>query len=160
MQSWREGLQKVSLTKLQYEKLGISLVDSKTNTDLLLENQIIILEIEDESVAQYFLEEADKLGVNCRMTKIDLNKFINGDVNEYYNLAMEYFNKISIQEYQRDEFNTIIPKSISILVDHNFIPTPCIEVKLVFLQDQKEIGAYFLYINEKKEFIDEFLIIN
>lgn len=94
------------------------------------------------------------------MIKIDLNKFINGDVNEYYNLAMEYFYKISIQEYQRDEFNTIIPKSISILVDHNFIPTPCIEVKLVFLQDQKEIGAYFLYIDEKKEFIDEFLIIN
>lgn len=69
MESLREGLQKVSLTKLQYEKLGISLVESKTNTDLLLENHIIILEIEDESVAQYFLEEADKLGVNCRIVE-------------------------------------------------------------------------------------------
>ncbi|MDW8851520.1 hypothetical protein SD960_15550 [Flavobacterium sp. MMLR14_040] len=52
MESWREGLQMVSLTKLQYEKLGLSLLESKTNADMLLEDQIIILEIEDENVAQ------------------------------------------------------------------------------------------------------------
>ncbi|MBF4517424.1 hypothetical protein IRZ71_13755 [Flavobacterium sp. ANB] len=91
---------------------------------------------------------------------MDLNKFISGDISEYYNLAIRYFNNISIKDYEYDEFNTIVPKSISMLIDHNFIPTPCVEVKLVFLQDQKEVGAYFLYIDEQKEFIDEFLIID
>lgn len=67
MESWRYGLQVVSLTKLQYEKLGLSLLESKTNTDMLLEDQIIILEIEDENVAREFLEEADRFGVNCRL---------------------------------------------------------------------------------------------
>ncbi|KRB53862.1 hypothetical protein [Flavobacterium sp. Root186] len=67
MESWRYGLKKVSLTKLQYEKLGLSLSESKTNTDMLLDDQIIILEIEDENMAQEFLAEADKFGVNCKM---------------------------------------------------------------------------------------------
>jgi len=51
-----------------------------------------------------------------------------------------------------------IPKSISILIDHDFIPTPCIEIKLELLTDQIKEGNYILYVNEKKEFIDEFLI--
>lgn len=55
-------------------------------------------------------------------------------------------------------FDKIIPKSISILVNHDFIPTPCIEIKLELLKDQKKEGNYILYVNEKKEFIDEFLI--
>ncbi|WP_291152559.1 hypothetical protein [Flavobacterium sp. UBA7680] len=67
MESWRYGLQVVSLTKLQYEKLGLSLLESKTNADMLLEDQIIILEIEDKNVAREFLEEADRFGVNCRL---------------------------------------------------------------------------------------------
>ncbi|SHG70993.1 hypothetical protein [Flavobacterium defluvii] len=67
MESWREGIKMVSLTKLQHEKLGLSLLESKTNADMLLEDQIIILEIEDESVALEFLEEADRFGVNCRL---------------------------------------------------------------------------------------------
>lgn len=67
MESCRYGLQVVSLTKLQYEKLGLSLLESKTNADMLLEDQIIILEIEDENVAREFLEEADRFGVNCRL---------------------------------------------------------------------------------------------
>ncbi|WP_406844602.1 hypothetical protein [Flavobacterium soyae] len=67
MESWRYGLQVVSLTKLQYEKLGLSLLESKTNADMLLEDQIIILEIEDENVAREFLEEADRFGINCRL---------------------------------------------------------------------------------------------
>lgn len=69
MESWREGLKMVSLTKLQYEKLGLSLLESKTNADMLLEDQIIILEIEDENIAQEFLKEADRFGVNCRIVE-------------------------------------------------------------------------------------------
>ncbi|WP_394776899.1 hypothetical protein [Flavobacterium sp.] len=67
MESWRYGLEKVSLTKLQYEKLGMSLKDSKTNTDMLLDDNVIILEIEDENVVQEFLKEADRIGVNCKI---------------------------------------------------------------------------------------------
>lgn len=67
MESWREGLLKISLTKLQQEKLGISLADSKTNTDMLLEDQIVILEIEDLKIAKEFLEEAERIGVNCKI---------------------------------------------------------------------------------------------
>jgi len=67
LESWREGLQKVFLTKLQHEKLGISLLDSKTNTDLLLDDQIIILEIENIELAQEFLKEVERIGVNCKI---------------------------------------------------------------------------------------------
>ena len=55
MESWREGLMVLSLTKLQYEKLGLSLLQSKTNVDLLLEDEVINLEIEDQNVAREFL---------------------------------------------------------------------------------------------------------
>lgn len=65
MKSWREGLRKVSLTKLQTELLNISLSDAHKNTHLLLDNIEIILEIEDDKTAILFQEEADKLGVNC-----------------------------------------------------------------------------------------------
>jgi len=67
LESWTEGLQKVSLTKLQHEKLGISLLDSKTNTDLLLDDHIIILEIENIELAQEFLKEVERIGVNCKI---------------------------------------------------------------------------------------------
>lgn len=67
MESWREGLLKISLTKLQQEKLRMSLVDSKTNTDMLLDDNVIILEIEDLNIAKEFLEEAERIGVNCKI---------------------------------------------------------------------------------------------
>jgi hypothetical protein len=66
LESWREGLEKVSLTKLQMEKLGMSLKESKSNVDSLLENDQIILEINDENLAIEFLTEAEKIGVNCK----------------------------------------------------------------------------------------------
>ena len=67
LESWREGLQKISLSKLQNEKLGMSLTDSKKNVDMLLDDHSIIFEIEDEIVAQEFLVEAKRLGVNCKI---------------------------------------------------------------------------------------------
>ena len=60
MESWRYGLQKVSLTKLQYEKPGMSLKDSKNNRDMLLDGNLVVLEIADEETAREFLEEAEK----------------------------------------------------------------------------------------------------
>ena len=67
LESWREGLEKVSLTKLQVEKLGLSLKESKNNVDSLLENEKIILEISDDKLAKEFFEEAEKIGVNCKL---------------------------------------------------------------------------------------------
>lgn len=90
---------------------------------------------------------------------MDLDKIIIENKDGYYNLAMEYFYKISIEDYESESFNVIVPKSISILVDHNFIPAPCVEIRLVFLQDEKEVGGYFLYVDEQKNIIDEFLIL-
>jgi len=85
----------------------------------------------------------------------DLN--IIQDKDLYYNLANNYLKKIDSIELDID-FDEIISKSISILIDHDFIPTPCIEIKLELFKDQKKTGNYFLYVDEKKEFIDEFLI--
>lgn len=78
------------------------------------------------------------------------------DKDLYYNLANNYLKKIDSIELGVN-FDEIIAKSISILIDHDFIPTPCIEIKLELLKDQKKTGNYFLYIDEDKEFIDEFL---
>lgn len=79
------------------------------------------------------------------------------DKEQLYKLSMEYFQNIDVAEYENIKFNTISPKSISILIDHDFIPTPCIEIKLELLKDQRKTANYFLYINENKEFVDEFL---
>lgn len=78
---------------------------------------------------------------------------------EFYNLALEYFHNINSDEYQDILFDNIVSKSISILIDHDFITTPCIEIKLELSKDEKKTGNYFLYVNENKEFIDEFLIV-
>lgn len=68
-ESWREGLKAVSLVMLQKEMLGIGLKEAKTNLDNLLDDIQIILEIDDENLAKEFLEEADKLGINCKFIK-------------------------------------------------------------------------------------------
>lgn len=67
LDSWREGLEKISLTKLQVCLLGKSLVESKLNVDLLLENKKIVIEINELDLAQKFLIEAEKIGVNCKI---------------------------------------------------------------------------------------------
>lgn len=79
------------------------------------------------------------------------------DCEEYYQLAKDCLQSIDSKIYKNINCE-IVPKSISILIDHDFIPTPCIEIKLELLKDQKKTGSYFLYVNQKKEFIDEFLI--
>ncbi|WP_166923475.1 hypothetical protein [Flavobacterium poyangense] len=67
LESWKEGLKKISLTKLQVEKLGLSLREAKSNVDSLLEDEKIILEIDDENLANEFLREAQKIGVDCKL---------------------------------------------------------------------------------------------
>lgn len=43
---------------------------------------------------------------------MDLDKINIENKDEYYNLATEYFNKISIYDYESESFNAIVPKSI------------------------------------------------
>lgn len=65
MKSWREGLEKVALSMLQMELLNMSLSASKKNVDSLLDDEEVRIEVEDDILAKKFVEEADKLGVNC-----------------------------------------------------------------------------------------------
>jgi len=67
LQSWREGLEKVSLTKIQIDLLGKSLMESKANVDSLLEDQEVFIEIADLDLAREFMEKAEKTGVNCKL---------------------------------------------------------------------------------------------
>lgn len=67
LKSWREGLEKVSLSQLQIDLLEKSLKESKSNVDLLLEGNKVIIEVENPDLAKEFLHKADKLGVNCRI---------------------------------------------------------------------------------------------
>lgn len=65
--SWREGLKKVTLTKLQVGMLGKSLKESKLNVDSLLDGKKIVIEIDNLDLAHKFLTEADKIGVTCTL---------------------------------------------------------------------------------------------
>lgn len=67
LDSWREGLEKISLTKLQVDMLGKSLTESKLNVDSLLDDRKIIIEIDSLELAKEFLKEAEKIGVNCKL---------------------------------------------------------------------------------------------
>lgn len=88
---------------------------------------------------------------------MDLYKNIIENKVMLYNLAIEYYNNID-EEYREECL--VSPKSISILMDHDFIVTPSIKIRLELRSqdEQKVIGDYFLYINEEREFVDEFLI--
>ena len=65
LKSWRYGMEKVSLTMLQYELLKIPLKIAKSNVDQLLADNEIILNIEDENTAFIFYQKAEEIGVNC-----------------------------------------------------------------------------------------------
>ncbi|AZB28461.1 hypothetical protein [Chryseobacterium balustinum] len=67
LDSWREGFEKVSLTKLQMDMLGKSLRESKINVDSLLENKKVIIEINNIDLANEFLRETKRIGVNCKL---------------------------------------------------------------------------------------------
>jgi hypothetical protein len=87
---------------------------------------------------------------------MDLNIILKNK-EEYYRLATEYYNNI---EAESREECLASPKSILILMDHDFIVTPCIEIRLELRSqdEQKIIRNYFLYIDEEKQFVDEFLV--
>lgn len=66
---WREGLQKIALTHLQQELLGLSLKEAKENVDYLseaVENELqlhrpVVLKVPN-GLAPEFMRRADELG--------------------------------------------------------------------------------------------------
>ena len=62
---WRYGLQKISLTKLQVDSLGMGLKESKKNVTTILDGQQVEFDIPVLKVAKKFMLEADWLGANC-----------------------------------------------------------------------------------------------
>lgn len=67
MNGWNEGLDKVALTKLQMEILGMSLINSKNNVDELLDNNVITLNAISVAIAHNFYDSATKIGVICEI---------------------------------------------------------------------------------------------
>ncbi len=65
MKSWREGLKKVSLAKLQVSLLHKPLKEAKNNVDLLLEGHEVEIETDDVALAQEFQIAANSIGVDC-----------------------------------------------------------------------------------------------
>ena len=67
LDSWREGLEKISLTKLQVNMLGKSLTESKNNVVSMLDDKKVVIEIESLDLANELLKEAEKIGANCEL---------------------------------------------------------------------------------------------
>lgn len=65
MKSWRYGMKKIYLTKLQTELLNIPLKEAHENVNKLLDDIEVILNIEDKNLALNFIERAEEIGVNC-----------------------------------------------------------------------------------------------
>lgn len=62
---WEEGMQKISLTKLQMEFFELSLKEAKTNVDKLLDGNTIEIEVKSDTKAKHFIRKASDIGVLC-----------------------------------------------------------------------------------------------
>ncbi len=64
---WKEGMQKISLTKLQTEYFKMSLKEAKTNVDNLLDGEEIEIDVKQKEIAQEFIQKARDIGVLCNI---------------------------------------------------------------------------------------------
>ncbi len=62
---WEEGMQKISLTKLQIEYFGMTLKEAKENVDGLLDDEEVEIDIQSMEEARKFIQEARQIGVLC-----------------------------------------------------------------------------------------------
>lgn len=69
VKKWNIGFNKVQFTKLQYDLLGLGLKVAKKNTDDILENKIVSIEIKNDDLLDEFVTEAVKLGVEIDIVK-------------------------------------------------------------------------------------------
>ena len=77
---------------------------------------------------------------------------------DLYLLALNYLNRIEVDEFNISNYR-IENNSISYLVDHKFIPVPCIKIELRLIKNSYIFSNYnyYLYIDDNLRFIDEFL---
>ena len=93
----------------------------------------------------------------------------NIDNGNYFILALNYYNKLirnnpELSQELPESINLndieVKNKSVSILLEHPFIPTPSIEVCLdLFAKSSSRIlGSYHLITDNKQAFVDVFLL--
>lgn len=73
LDNWRENFEKVSLTKLQMDMLSKGLKESKSNVDNLLDGKEVIIIVDSLYLAKRFLNEANKIGVDGRILKKEID---------------------------------------------------------------------------------------
>ena len=67
-EGWDVGMRKIPFTKLLNEKAGLTLQEAKNLKDRLVDNnEIIEMELDDETLAKEILEDAKKLKVKGRI---------------------------------------------------------------------------------------------
>jgi ribosomal protein L7/L12 len=63
-EGWDVGMRKIPFIKLLNEKAGLTLQEAKNLKDRLIDNnEIVVVEIEDENLAEEILKDAQKLKV-------------------------------------------------------------------------------------------------
>lgn len=65
IKGWKDGLEKVSLTKLQMSILNLSLLISKSNTDKLLNGEIVKIDVSNSELGYRFVKKAGRIGAMC-----------------------------------------------------------------------------------------------
>lgn len=77
---------------------------------------------------------------------------------EYYEYCKNQFNEIDFSDIELEkEMITAKNKAIYTLVDHAFLPTPTLVIKLDLFIRQRQIGYYELYLKEDNSFFDDVL---
>lgn len=67
-EGWEIGMRKIPFTKLLHEKAGLSLSEAKKMKDRLVDNnEIVEINVENETLAEEILEDARKLKVRGRI---------------------------------------------------------------------------------------------
>jgi hypothetical protein len=93
----------------------------------------------------------------------------NIDTEDLFKLSSEYVNNIlkdeevlhELKEYCENENIQLINKSIAyVLYDKNELLRNSYKIEISIECKRKSIGSYVLYLDEDKNFIDEFFVIN
>lgn len=124
LEGWTAGFEKASLMKLQMEKLGMSLNESQSIVDALLNDQIAVLETKDAGLAKEFLKKAEEIGVDCRSGLLSLIEqtgdwksaicFLERDdahdLRAYLRMTFVLLDFIVDGQYTEDEADTVAAK--------------------------------------------------
>lgn len=66
-EGWDVGMKKISFYKMIKSKSHLTLKESKSISDKILRNEIVIVEFENSQIAYEICQEAIKLGVKCKL---------------------------------------------------------------------------------------------